>query len=302
MKPSLRNTLSYCIAFIYIQLGVIKRRQRKLMNEKIIISIYFHKPSKSMFESCLFWLKKHGYTFISVNDIIDIFNGYKVFPKGAVLVTVDDGWYTNKENIISVANALNVPVTLFVTTNPMETGIGYWWSYVNQARKEGIYNKTTEFLKTIPNRERLVILNEIKSKIILERESLTVNEVIEISNLKNITIGSHTVTHPILKMCDNDESLYEISNSKKVLEGLIKKKIESFAYPNGNFSIREINYLKKLGYKIAFSTIPKYITEANILDIYALPRFEILGNCSLAENICRMTGVWYDVKLFKHNK
>ena len=302
MKINFRNSVSYLIAILYIKLGVVKRRQKKNFNEHIILSIYFHKPSKKIFESCLFWLKRQNYSFISVNDLIEISNGQQAFPKAAVLITIDDGWETNKNNIVEVANALKVPVTLFITTNPMETGEAFWWSYVKEANRLGVFSNSIEYLKTIPNRERLKYINEIKLKVNLGREALTKNELIDITNSKYISIGSHTVNHPILPMCNDDESLFEIKDSKNILENILHAKVESFAYPNGDFSLREINFLKKCGYKIAFGTAPKYLTITNIYDSFTLPRFEILEKCSLAENICRMTGVWYDIKLFKHNK
>jgi len=302
MKFNLRNIASYVIATIYINLGFIKRRQNKILNEQIILSIYFHKPSKKMFESCLFWLKKHGYIFISTNDILEISNGQVTFPKNAVLVTIDDGWETNKVNVVGVGNALKIPVTLFITTNPMETGEPFWWSCVKEANKIGLTSNSVAYLKTISNSDRIQLLNAIKNKISLKREAMSPSELIEIAKSKYITIGSHTVNHPILTMCNDEESLFEIKESKSKLEHLLGSNVESFAYPNGDFSLREVNLLKKLGYKIAFTTVPHYISISNIYDSYTLPRFEILENCSLAENICRMTGVWYDIKLFKHNK
>ena len=41
------------------------------------------------------------------------------------------------------------------------------------------------------------------------------NQVIEMSN-DNITIGSHTVTHPIMSRLNNAEISYEINTSKEV--------------------------------------------------------------------------------------
>ena len=273
MKFTLRNIASYLIANLYINLGVVKRRRKKILNDNIILSVYFHKPSKKVFESCIFWLKKHGYTFISVHDILDISNGQKAFPKGAVLVTLDDGWETNKGNVVEVANALKFPVSLFITTNPMETGEPFWWSYVKEANRLRLTKYPVSYFKNISNIERLKYINEIKTKVSLKREAINPNNLIEIAKSKYITIGSHTVTHPILNMCNDEESSFEINESKRRLENILETKVESFAYPNGDFSLREIKFLKKAGYEIAFSTHPAYITIANIYDDYTLPRF-----------------------------
>jgi hypothetical protein len=35
------------------------------------------------------------------------------------------------------------------------------------------------------------------------------------------------------------------------------------------------------------------LTAENIKEKYMLPRFEVLKDVSFAENICRMSGVWF---------
>jgi hypothetical protein len=57
--------------------------------------------------------------------------------------------------------------------------------------------------------------------------------------------------------------------------------------------IREIEYVKQAGYEISFGIEPKYLTKSSLDGIFNLPRFEVLDNASLAESICRMTGVGF---------
>ena len=54
--------------------------------------------------------------------------------------------------------------------------------------------------------------------------------------------------------------------------------------------------LENNNYEIAFSTRPEYLKEKDLWDRYQYPRFEILENVSFAENICRLTGVWFTKK------
>jgi peptidoglycan/xylan/chitin deacetylase (PgdA/CDA1 family) len=122
---------------------------------------------------------------------------------------------------------------------------------------------------------------------------MTITELKEINENKTITIGSHTVSHPVLTKCSDVESSYEINFSKEELENIINKQVKYFAYPNGNYGLREIEILKNNGYTAAFSTITDYLTKNNLDKIFQYPRFEILENVSFAENICRITGVWF---------
>ena len=85
----------------------------------------------------------------------------------------------------------------------------------------------------------------------------------------------------------------EICHSKQQLEDILQHEINGFAYPNGDFSEREIKMVERAGYHLAFTTKPAYLTSENIKDKYMLPRFEVLKDVSFAENICRMSGVWF---------
>ena len=302
MKLNIRNVAGYCISIFYISTGMVKRATKRLVEKQVILSISFHDPSKALFRACIWWLKNNGFTFISNGDLLLIANGLKEFPLGAVVVNVDDGWVGNKHNIIPIINKLEIPVSIFINTDPVEQGDAYWWSYVNAANKSNIAQYKVASLKLVKNGERNKVINQIKSKILLKGEAMTVQDLCEISKSKYITIGSHTVTHPILPMCTDEESLYEITESKRKLESILKTQVDQFAYPNGDFSLREVNYLKKNGYSLAFSTIPKYLTKENITDRYTLPRFEMLEDASFAENICRMTGIWFTNNPFMNSK
>jgi peptidoglycan/xylan/chitin deacetylase (PgdA/CDA1 family) len=297
MKLTTRNILGYLISIGYSVSGLVRKNRNKILNNCCIATLCFHNPSKEFFTSCILWLKQNGFNFISINELLAIARGELDFPMGAVLLTFDDGWRNNKENVAAVANSLKVPVTIFATTEPIEYGEAYWWTYMNVAKKRHLINSPIADLKKIKNTHRVCLLNRVKSDMFLNAQALTTNDLIEMNASKYITFGSHTVSHPILPMCSDQESFFEIKFSKTKLEQILDTRVDGFAYPNGDFSIREINYLQKSGYKLAFTTKPNLITYSNIRDLYTLPRFNMLEDASIAENICRMTGVWFTNQL-----
>jgi poly-beta-1,6-N-acetyl-D-glucosamine N-deacetylase len=77
-----------------------------------------------------------------------------------------------------------------------------------------------------------------------------------------------------------------------VLEQWTGKQVKHFAYPNGDYSNREISFLKRFGYTIAFSTEQKYLTKEKLATQYKLPRFMMVETATFEENICRIVGVW----------
>jgi peptidoglycan/xylan/chitin deacetylase (PgdA/CDA1 family) len=293
MKMTARNILTYLYANYLLLRGDVHKAIAQLKNGQYILSIYFHDPSKPLFGKCMKWLNEQGIFFIDLNTLHDIAKGNMPFPKGAVVLTVDDGWKTNKTNIVEMAHQQNIPVAIFVTTEPVLVGNGYWWSYVKLANKTGYLNITPEQVKLMENKSRLELIVKLKDRFCVGREAMTVDELQEIEKTGKIIIGSHTVTHPILSRCTDEEVYMEICHSKQQLEDILKHEINGFAYPNGDFSEREIKMVERAGYHLAFTTKPTYLTSENIKDKYMLPRFEVLKDVSFAENICRMSGVWF---------
>lgn len=293
MKLNIRNILAYGYAKLLYLNGSVDKAVKEGLSGDHILSIYFHNPEKGLFEKCVKWLKRKGYKFLSVDELIQIRDGLIKFPKGGVIVTVDDGWKENIPNIVRISKKESIPVTIFITAEPLKTMNSYWWSYVKKANQLNIPIQSIEELKKIDNSKRVKIINDLRSKIIVEKESMTISELKEINENKIITIGSHTVSHPILTKCSHLESSYEIKSSKEELEKIINKPVKYFAYPNGNYGLREIEILKDNGYTAAFSTITDYIKISSIDKTFQYPRFEILENVSFAENICRITGVWF---------
>ncbi len=292
MRSKLKKVLAFYRASTLLMFGAVAKAEKKARNGDYILSIYFHSPSKQLFESCVEWLIKRKFNFITIAEVQAIAKGEKPFPKGAVVITVDDGWQSNEKNIVAVADKFQIPVAIFISTQPVEEGV-YWWSYIKEANKKKIEERSAQVLKKVPNEERLQIVDRVKAKITLEREALTVEQVKNIASNQLVTIGSHTVSHPILPTCDQEKATFEIKKSKEILESWLNKKVDSFAYPNGSFTDREIEILKEAGYDIAFSTKSYYLTPKHITDIYSLPRFEIFEKASFSENICRMAGVWF---------
>ncbi len=288
----MRNYLGKLLAKTLIYSGVVKTAARKVQRGDCILSLCFHAPSKAFFESCINWLSNNGFHFISVCEIEQIVNQEKPFPKGAVVITIDDGWQSNLDNIVPIAVQYEVPVAIFVSTEVVEKGSGYWWSYIMEARKMGLARNSIEFFKTLDNEDRVKILEETKTKIQLNREALTIDQVKDISQSKYVVIGSHSVSHPILPRCSNAESKYEISHSKQAIEEWLEKEVKYFAFPNGDYSNREISFLKRFGYTLAFSTEQKYLTKEKLSQPYSLPRFMMVEGASFEENICRIVGVW----------
>ena len=68
----LRNTFCGLLALGLIASGRVRRARRRALSKGVVTAIYFHKPNRRLFDRCISWLTKYGYTFISANEVLEI--------------------------------------------------------------------------------------------------------------------------------------------------------------------------------------------------------------------------------------
>jgi peptidoglycan/xylan/chitin deacetylase (PgdA/CDA1 family) len=68
-----------------------------------------------------------------------------------------------------------------------------------------------------------------------------------------VNFQGHTLFHPCLPNCSDENAWEEIVQSKQVLEQDFGLPINAMAYPNGDYSDREIAFIKEAGYACAVS-------------------------------------------------
>ncbi len=77
------------------------------------------------------------------------------------------------------------------------------------------------------------------------------------------SIQSHTLTHPMLGECTDDQIFYELNESKETIERKIGNKVNYLSLPFGSYNENVIKYAKKIGYLGIFTSSLKknYITN-----------------------------------------
>jgi peptidoglycan/xylan/chitin deacetylase (PgdA/CDA1 family) len=293
MKWTIRNTLAYLYAKSLLLSGAAARSMKQFHASDDILSIYFHNPTSSMFEKTVKWLMREKVTFISTEQLNLISQGKIKAPRSAVVITVDDGWKSNKENVIQIARKFNIPVTIFISTEPVLQQKPFWWSYNQRINQQGVGYMKSSVLKKWSNKERLAYLNGYGFLNAYAEEAMDEADLIELDKHNNVFFESHTVSHPILTQCSDEEADREIYLSKVQLEIALGRKIKGFAYPNGAYAHREISLLEKYGYDYAFTTRSAFLKPKDLQNRFELPRFEVLDQVSFAENICRIAGIWF---------
>lgn len=226
-------------------------------------------------------------------------------PKRCAAITFDDGYADWRDGVGKVLEAKSIPATFFITSGQF-FGRPMWHERLanvvrsftglrleNPALKlpalptETLDQKVQtlqalEFhFKYLPPVARDVFLHQLEESVGTSAAKVPVmskEDLIAISNA-GFEIGAHTDDHPILSLCDGERAVREIAQTREILEGIIKRPVTSFAYPNGrpgvDFSYRHIEMVKAAGYDYAVTT--QWGVGRPDSSPYQIPRFTPWG-------------------------
>jgi len=274
--------------------GKVNMAKEEIFSKNYVTSLFFHNPSQQFFKRCIQWLKKNGYFFISADQLIQYIQNQQEFPKGAVWLSIDDGWKDNINNIIPVINEYKIPTTFFIAIDPVENQGIFWWTFFEKCKDQlpNYFKSNSLDLKNIKEKDRKKIIQDLKKrcKKRVTREVMEITEVKLLAQNPLVTIGSHTVHHALTVNCTDNELEFEIKKSKEKLREWTKKEVKYFSYPNGRFDGRERKILKESGYKLAATDKNRFITKND--DLYLIPRIGIKDKISFYEAICKIVGIW----------
>lgn len=89
-----------------------------------------------------------------------------------------------------------------------------------------------------------------------QREKVMSLEQIRALPRELVTIGSHTLTHPMLPLINEQRARLEIRESRARLEELLGREIMLFSFPFGGFNDELIDLCREAGYRRVFTTLP----------------------------------------------
>lgn len=267
----------------------------------INLVLNFHSvPSSDWFRNALYTIKKI-YKCISINQIESYFYNNINF-NNCCHICFDDGDQSVYKHAFPVLLETNTPATLFLSPKVINEQSNYWFQelfYIQNILDDrsikkmicsvlGIeYHKIQKYMvlsifKCMKLKDILLVLENIKEKYnikIIKRYNITQDQLLEMNNSSLITIGAHTMNHPILSNESSSDMKKEIFLSIRELSAMIGKKIEYFAYPNGktglDYDEREQIILKKNKIKLAFNTDNDFYNKSS--NPLSIPRSALTG-------------------------
>lgn len=261
-------------------------------------------------EEFILYFKLKGFVFISLDELSDWLENKNKIKRKFICLTFDDGYKDNLVFGLPVLKKYNVPATIYVTNCFPDGNAILWWylfeDYVkinrqlqltssivnyeffwnNEHEAYAQFGSISNAIKSIPFIELHDVLktafklNDLELTAQVKSESLTWEEVKNLSNEPLITIGAHTKNHVALKQQNKELVEQELRNSKLELESKIGKKVMHFAFPYGGLfdvSNADIELTQKVGFKTATLNQPGNIFRCNKDSKFALARMP-LGN------------------------
>ncbi len=212
--------------------------------------------SSKAFRQQMQYLYNHKYRVIGVSELVSELNRLtssqvlnpkiqKCLSSKTVLITFDDGYYSNYLNAYPILKEFGFPATIFLTTGLIEMD------------------------KTNP-----------KYKNTLFPKMLSWENIREMAE-NGIEFGAHTINHPHLTQINIEEAKREIEESKKVVSEFTGLRVSMFSYPYGEYNEDIKKLLEEAGFTCAFTVEPGMNREGT--DLLELKRIAIKGNDSLSD-------------------
>ncbi|MGX1791006.1 polysaccharide deacetylase family protein [Bosea sp. NPDC055332] len=227
-----------------------------------------------------------------------------------VALTFDDGYRDNLDHAWPVLAKHEAPWTLYVVRGFAERTARLWWLELEEAiralphvsvelpdgrfdasagtdaEKQSAFDRLYWRLRKAPEAILLSVISGLAAQAgidpaaLVEHECLPVETLRSLAGAPGVTIGAHTLSHPMLAKHPEEASRREIVESKAWLEQALGAPIRHFAYPVGDPTSagpREFALAREAGFTSAVTTRPGHLFAGHAEHLHALPRISLNG-------------------------
>jgi peptidoglycan/xylan/chitin deacetylase (PgdA/CDA1 family) len=222
-----------------------------------------------------------------------------------IVLTFDDGLRNNLTVVYPILRELQLPATMFVCPALVESG-EWLWNHEMRCRLQTLalpelaelrmklltpgisFDAIIEWMKTLRLQQRRMAEATIRQATAAFQPTGAQHEAFDIMNWDElrsldhdlITVGSHTLSHPILTTLSAEEMELEIAESRRRLEQQLQRKVDFFCYPNGAYDKRAYQVVQKT-YGAAVTTESGVIDGQQGIDVHRLPRIPSAESAAL---------------------
>ena len=245
----LANFVKNVVSTVICLFGIPFLVREWICRNRVAILLY-HNAYPEVFAKHIAYLSRH-YRIISLDMLVSaIYNKtFTEIPPKSVVITIDDG-HADNITLLPIITHYRIRPTIYVCTQIINTNRHFWFKIDEQSKRD------KEHLKKLPNAERLAFLKQQAGfepeKEYQDRQALNMDEMKQM--MQNVDFQPHSQFHPILPHCSETECKQEVLGSKADLEDLLGIECFHFSYPNGDYTMREIEIVKAGGFRSARTT------------------------------------------------
>ena len=270
LKPTLRSA-AHELARVS---GLSRLRAQRLGRARILM--YHSVTDPQLFAAQLTFLRRH-FELIGLRELADRISRRELRGR-EVVITFDDGVKNHYTNAYPVLQRHAAPATFFVCPALIEAQ--QWiWNMELRARLQSLeafellgladelngpaaeVEAVIEWAKRLEMGERQAVAELVRSRTPRFRPTPAQIDLcaplswteLQAFDPGIVTIGSHTMTHPILPTLTSAQAALEIVDSRRVLESKLDRVVDSFCYPNGSH-VPEVVRLVERAYDCAVTT------------------------------------------------
>lgn len=255
-------------------------------------------------------LLKQRYHVLAVEEYDHYLLGRKRFPKGAVLLTFDDGYADNHHEARPLLEKHGSQALFYIASGYIGSGREYWWDELERlllvndqlpaevafamdrvrvawsalggdvGRHARIaYEDQLAVMRALPSARRDAILENLRQ--VLRSPShrsthlpMTVAELKDFARSDAVVIGAHTQWHPSLAQVDIAEQITEVEGSKRDLEHILGREVPYFSYPFGtgaDFNVATERIAREAGFRHTAANYPGFVHAGS--PQHRFPRF-----------------------------
>jgi len=234
------------------------------------------------------------------------------FSRHFVCLTFDDGYRDTLQWAYPILKEAEVPFAVYVPTSFPDRLGQLWWLVLEAvvarndriglviggrdrkfdcrtvAEKRALYDELYWWLRgrSTESELREVVRNlaafyHVDIAAFCNELCMSWPELAELAADPLVTIGAHTVNHPILAKLAKDTARSEMDLSRSVIEAALAVRPQHLSYPFGDRSsaaAREFEIAAELGFKTAVTTRPGVLFPGHRNCMMALPRISLNGD------------------------
>lgn len=285
--------------------------------DKDYISEFDIGVTRDKFEKQMRYLKRN-FAVLSFSRAIELLKTESDWPKLPVVISFDDGYRDFYLNAFPLLEKYNLPAIVFISTRSTDEGGTFWWdelrdlmknNYLNELKlalenslspeydlnsknfkdiqdKKVFLEKMISEFKRLKGKYRDELLSKLKGLLKATEEikdNLLSWEEIKELRKAGIEFGSHTHSHYLLTLEEENIVEQELKLSKRKLEENLKEKIEFLSYPSGLYNSEVKKLAEQSGYRAGCSNTYGYNEKG--ADLYALKRLSLEESQSLDDFI-----------------